>query len=74
MGFILRNNYVEQVWRVEYREKFFQWVLFIRGTEPEMQEYMESEIGYVGSYHAISDADIDRAKKLGFKIYLAPEL
>ena len=73
-NYMVRNNQIEEVWRVEYSNKFFQQVVFIRGTEAEMRAYMESEFGYVGRYHACTFHELDAIETLGLKIYLAPEL
>ena len=63
-----------RVWKVNYKINGFQYSLFIRGTEDEMRKYMDSEMGFVGSYHAINEMEEKEAKDLGFKIYWAPEL
>lgn len=72
--YIQRHGYVEQVWKVTYIKNRFEMVVLIRGTEPEMQAYMESEFGYVGSYHALSKEEANQCKKMGFKTYIAPQL
>lgn len=74
MKYIERDGYLERVWHVEYKKNFFQWVLLIRGTEPEARAYMESEFGYMGAYYALGDSEIEAAKKLRMKIYIAPKL
>lgn len=33
---------------------------------------MESEFGYMGAYYALGDSEIEAAKKLKMKIYIAP--
>ena len=67
-------DYVEHVWRVTYKTNGFEFALYIRGTEPEMQDYMESEMGYVGGYVAMTNEEIDFLKRLRTKIYIAPQL
>ena len=74
MNYIVRKNQIERVWQVRYKENGFEYSLFIRGTEAEMQCYMDSEMEFVGSYYAINDAEIEMVKKLGMKIYIAPQL
>ena len=74
MKYIIRNDEIEQVWRVEYEHKLFKQLILVRGTESEMQEYMNSEMGYVGSYRACTDREIDSAKFLRIPIYIAPKL
>ncbi len=70
--YIERGGYGERVWRVLYKENGFDFVIYVRGTEPEMQAYMESEMGYVGSYYAINDQKEKMVAELGHKIYIAP--
>lgn len=72
--FVQRKGYVEQVWKVTYRNNGFDAVVLVRGTEPEMQEYLESEFGYVGSYYALSKEEARACKKMGFRIYIAPQI
>lgn len=71
---IVRNDEPEQVWRVEYKNNYFQQVILVRGTWHEMLAYMESEMGFVGRHHALTEDEIRAAKKLDIKIYIAPEL
>ena len=72
--FITRKGYIEQVWKVTYEQHGFDTVVLIRGTEPEMQDYVESEFGYVGSYYALSKEEAIACKRMGFKIYIAPQI
>ena len=67
-----RKGYPVQTWKVTYHNKGFDTVILVKGTEPEMQDYMESEFGYVGSYYALSKEEAVACKKMGFQIYLAP--
>lgn len=67
-------DYVEQVWHVTYSINGFEYALYIRGTEPEMQDYMESEMGYVGGYSATTKEETSLLKSLNTKIYIAPQL
>lgn len=69
-----RNGESERVWRVEYKNNYFQQVILVRGTWHEMLDYMESEMGFVGRHHALTEDEIQAAKKLDLKIYIAPEL
>ena len=71
---IVRKGYIERIWRVEYEQNMFKTYVLIAGTEPEMQEYLESEFGYVGAYFALNDAEVDMCKKMHMKIYIAPML
>lgn len=74
MDLIARNNQVVQVWKVRYLHNYFEWPLFVSGTEDEMREYLDSEVGYVGSYRALTDQEVSAVKVLGLKIYIAPQL
>ena len=51
----------------------FQYQLYVRGTEPAVRDYMESEMGHMGAYHALSDTEVEMVKELGCKIYEAPD-
>lgn len=74
MKFVVRHNQLEHVWKVVYENNYFEQPIFVRGTEDEMREYMESEFGYVGKYHACNDQQVDYINKLRLKIYIAPQL
>lgn len=39
-----------------------------------MQEYVTSEFGHVGRYHALSERDIEYSEKLNIPIYIAPKI
>ena len=39
-----------------------------------MHDYMTSELGDVGRYHAINEEQQEMVSKLGQKIYIAPKL
>ena len=73
MQYIERNGEVELVWKVTYMNIYFEQVIFVRGTETEMRNYLESEMGYVGKYHACSAAEIDAIDVLNLNIYIAPK-
>lgn len=68
---VIRNGMVEQVWKVNYKKNGFSYSIFIRGTEKEMWEYTESEMGYTGSYSALTSAELKAAETLRMPIYLA---
>ena len=42
------------VWQVWYENRMFNYFILIQGTEEEMQDYLNSEMGYVGRYRALS--------------------
>ena len=71
--YIERKGYLEHVWQVEYEHNYFKYKIFVRGTEPEMQDYLESEMGFVGKYSACSEAELDAIQKLKLNIYIAPK-
>ena len=71
---IVRNGQVEQIWSVSYRHNGFKYSIYVRGTESEMQDYMESEMGFVGSYFALSSKEIDAITTLQTTVYIAPKL
>ena len=73
MNYILRNNEIEETWRIEYENKMFKQLILVQGTESEMRAYMESEFGYVGRYSACTDTELRAAKQLRIPIYLAPK-
>ncbi len=71
---IIRNDQVEHVWSVQYEINFFEYSIFVRGTEDEMRAYMKSEMSYIGSYHALTEREIKAVNELKAKIYIAPVL
>lgn len=71
---IVRNNQVEQIWQVEYDENGFKYHIYIRGTADEMYDYLNSEMGFVGRHHALSDKEKDALHILNAKVYIAPEI
>lgn len=73
MKYIIRNNQLERVWKVIYYNRRFEQVILVEGTEDEVHDYLESEFGFMGRYHALTDDEIQAAKKIGMKIYLAPK-
>lgn len=70
----VRRGQNERVWKVSYKKNGFKFTLLVRGTEMEMQDYLESELGYVGSYYALNDEEVEMANKLRMVIYIAPQL
>lgn len=69
-----KNGYPVQTWKVTYQINKFDMVVLVKGTEPELHRYLESEMGYVGSYYALSKEEAHQARGMGIKVYLAPEL
>ena len=70
---VLRNGYQERVWRIKYVYNMFDCYMFIKGTEPEMQDYIESEMPYVGAYRALNPDEEAMIERLEIKVYLAPK-
>lgn len=58
--------------RMEYRG--FEGLILIYGTEEEMQEYTKSEFGYIPGYSGARDYEVESLRKMGVKVYLAPEV
>lgn len=52
--------------------RMFNYFILIQGTEEEMQDYLNSEMGYVGRYCALPENEVRKARDLGTPIYLAP--
>lgn len=63
---------VTGVWQVWYENRMFNYFILIQSTEEEMQDYLNSEIGYVGRYGALLENEVRKARDLGTPIYLAP--
>lgn len=76
MKLIVRNDQPVLVWKVTYvgYKNGFDLTIFVEGTEEEMKDYLESEVGYVGKYRALSDSKIECVSSLGIKIYTAPQI
>lgn len=64
---------VTGVWQVWYENRMFNYFILIQGTEEEMQDYLNSEMGYVGRYRALPENEVRKARDLGTPIYLAPQ-
>ena len=62
------------VWQVWYEKNGFKYFILCQGTEQEVREYLESEMGYMGRYSGMTETEVDMTKKLGCKIYIAPEI
>lgn len=61
------------VWQVWYETRMFKYFILVQGTEAEMQNYLSSEMGYIGRYHALTETEIREARDLGTPIYIAPQ-
>ena len=63
-----------RLWRVNISVNNFETCIFFEGTEPEVVDYVNSELGdYATSYTGAASYEITKAKELGMKIYMAPK-
>lgn len=60
----------ERVWKLSIKTNLFTSIMYVRGTEAEMQAYMTSELGHVPSYRAVGEDEIVS----DIPVYLAPEI
>lgn len=65
---------VTDVWQVWYKNRMFNYFILIQGTEEDMEDYLYSEMGYVGRYRALSENEVRKARDLGTTIYRAPQI
>ena len=63
-----------RVWRLEPVINGFRTFLLVEGTEAEMWEYAQSELGTIPAYTGASEDEVKALKKMGAKIYIAPKL
>lgn len=63
-----------RVWRLEPAINGFHTFLLVEGTEIEMLEYAQSELGIIPAYTGASEDEVKALKKMGAKIYIAPKL
>lgn len=68
-------------WLVGIEKNGFQAKMLVYGTEKEMQDYLNSEIGgsderHTGdySYSGASASEVEFARALGIKAYIAPKM
>ena len=73
-NYVVRRNQIEHIWKVSYIKNGFKFPIFVRGTEDEMRDYLESEMGYVGSYHALTEKEEGAVYELQLTVYLAPRV
>ena len=60
----------KRYWIVKYNTKGFEFPLFLYGTESEMQEYCQSELGYIPAYSGATDIQVEAGKALRLKFYI----
>lgn len=68
-------------WLVKFWKNGFEGMMMVYGTEEELWDYLNSEIGggderHTGnySYHGASQYEIEAAEKLRMKTYLCPQI
>lgn len=64
----------ERYWLIKYKYNGFKFITFVYGTEDEMREYMQSELGTDFSYVGATDDEVRYGEKLGLSAYMAPKL
>lgn len=64
----------KRYWLIHWTNFGFDYPVIIHGTEDEMREYCRYQYGYVPRYSGATDKEIEAAKTLHMKMYLAPEL
>lgn len=70
---------MRRYWLVGFWKNGFEGKMLVYGTEHEMWEYLNSEIGggdesHTGNYNysGATDQEVEMARKLGMKAYLCP--
>lgn len=72
---IVRNGEIEHIWKYRIVQNGFETLLFVRGTETEVREYLRTEYPHDKGWHSgCTDAEVQAARALGAKIYIAPQL
>lgn len=72
--YIIRNGEIEHVWQYRAIVNGFNTYLYIRGTESEMRDYINSEYPNLNGYtHALTNNEIELINKLHLTIYIAPK-
>lgn len=61
---------MKRYWIVKYNRNGFEFPLFLYGTESEMQDYCQSEFGYIPAYSGATDSDVQAGKMLRMKFYI----
>ena len=68
-------------WLVGFKKNGFEGKMLVYGSEREMHDYLNSEIGggderHTGNYHysGATEKEIEAARFLGLKAYICPEL
>ena len=61
----------KRYWICYWTKNGFELPIFIYGTENELHEYCESELGYMPRYSGATDKEIEAGKVLRMKFYMA---
>lgn len=65
----------KRYWLVRVVCRGFESLMLVYGTEDEMRTYMCGEFDcYTPLYRGASDEEVSALKKMGAKVYLAPEV
>lgn len=71
----------KRYWLVSFWKNGFEGKMLVYGTEEELQDYFNSEIGggdsrYTGDYcyHGATEQEVKAARLLKMKAYIAPEI
>lgn len=74
--YIMRNGELEHVWQFRIVTNGFNHYLYVRGTETEVREYIESEYpeAHESAYrHAVTDEELEMIGRLHMTVYIAPQ-
>lgn len=73
--YIQRNGELEHVWKFRISAHGFDTYVFVRGTETEAREYINSEYPHdKGGHIACGDKELEAIAALGLTVYIAPRL
>lgn len=61
---------MKRYWIVKYTWNGFELPLFLYGTESEMQDYCQSELGRIPAYSGATDAQVEAGRALRMKFYI----
>ena len=73
--YIMRNGEIEHIWQYRIIVNGFDTYLYVRGTESEVRDYIESEYPHDKSWHhALTEKEVEMIGKLCLTVYIAPKL
>lgn len=64
----------KRYWIAELTTRGFASKVLFYGTEEELHEYTESELGYIPAYSGATEKEVEAARALKIKAYLCPEV